>query len=39
MDMKLSQLWHMVKDREAWRAVVHGVCRELDTIEQWNSNM
>ena len=34
MDMKLSQL-----RQEAWRAVVHGVCRELDTIEHWNSNM
>ena len=24
MDMSLSRLWEMVKDRESWRAVVHG---------------
>ena len=23
-DMNLSKLWEIVKDREAWRAVVHG---------------
>ena len=25
MDMNLSRLWKTVKDREAWRAAVHGV--------------
>ena len=25
MDMSLSKLWKIVKDREVWRAVVHGV--------------
>ena len=27
MDMSLSELWEMVMDREAWRAVIHGVAK------------
>ena len=27
MDMNLSKLQEMVKDREAWRAIVHGVAK------------
>ena len=27
MDMGLSKLWEVVKDREAWHAVVHGVAK------------
>ena len=35
LDMSLSKLQEMVKDREAWRAVVHGVT-ELDRTERPN---
>ena len=27
MDMNLSKLWEIVKDREAWHAVAHGLAK------------
>ena len=27
MDVSLSELWELVVDREAWRAVIHGVTK------------
>ena len=27
MDMSLSKLWEMIKDREAWHSAVHGVTK------------
>ena len=37
MDMRLSKLWEMLKDREAWYAAVHRIV-ESDMIEQLNDN-
>ena len=27
MDLSLSELWELVMDREAWRAMIHGIAK------------
>ena len=33
MDMSLSELWEIVKNREAWHAAVHGAAKKSDMTE------
>ena len=37
MDMSLSKLWEMVKDREVWRAAVHGLTNSWTWLSDWTS--
>ena len=35
MDMSLSELWELVMDRKAWRAVIHGVTKSRTRLNDW----
>ena len=37
MDMNLSKLWDIVRDREAWRTVVHGVAKSQMWLGDWTT--
>ena len=35
MDMNLGEFWEMVRDREAWHAIVHGVTKSWTQLRDW----
>ena len=37
MNMHLSKLWEIVKDREAWRVAVHGVAKSQKQFRNWTT--
>ena len=36
MDMSLGEQWELVMDREAWRAVIHGVTKSGTRLSELN---
>ena len=39
MDMRVSKLWELVMDREAWCAAVHGVTKSQTRLSDWTERM
>ena len=37
MDMSLSKLWEIVKDREAWHTAIHGVTKSWTQVRDWTN--
>ena len=39
MNMSMSKLWGIVKDREAWHATVHGISKSLIWLSYWTTTL
>ena len=39
MDMSLSKLWEIVKDREAWHVAFHGVTKNKTRLSNWTQHL
>ena len=39
VDLNLGKLWEMVRDREAWRAGIHGVVKNWTQLGDWTTKI